>query len=50
MFNIAHSWPITIVPVQTVWRTGAQNWTLYYAYIYIKLRLVVKMLADTCPM
>ena len=39
MFNIAHSWPGTSVPVRPVWHTGAQNWTLYYKYIYIKFRL-----------
>ena len=34
MFYIAHSWPGTRVPVQPVWHTGAQNWTLYYTCIY----------------
>ena len=34
-FNMAHSWPGTSVPVRPVWHTGAQNWILYYEYIYI---------------
>ena len=34
MFYIAHSWPGTSVPVQPVWHTGAQNWTLYCIFIY----------------
>ena len=39
MFNMAHSWPGTSVPVRPVWHTGAQNRTLYYKYIYIKFCL-----------
>ena len=46
MFNIAHSWPGTSVPVRPVWHTGAQNWTLYYEYIYIKFRLFLIYPAD----
>ena len=34
VFDIAHCWPGTSVPVRPVWHTGAQNWTLYYKYIY----------------
>ena len=43
MFNTAHSWPGTSVPVRPVWHTGAQNRTLYYKYIYIKFRLFFKI-------
>ena len=52
MCNVAHGWPGTSVPVRPVWHTGAQNWTLYYIYIYIytKFRLIVKISAATCPM
>ena len=40
MFNTAHNWLGTSVPVRPVWHTGAQNWTLYYKFIYIKISFI----------